>query len=130
MTTSDPYAAQRATVDGTFAGEARHMASLDEIRDRYGLTPGNEGDHEAVERLQTLHPPVHPAIAELLDFVKAVHKEIEHTLIERAPVRHPDRTLAWRATVASSQAWTTFIACNQDAIVAALRERGDLPAEG
>jgi hypothetical protein len=72
-------------------------------------------DHELVERLLTVHPPVSPHAAALMDALRADFKSLAHDIVNEVP-RTPDRTIALRSLHRACMDTIVALACNQGLI--------------
>lgn len=77
------------------------------------LTVTNQGDHDLVDRLLTLHPPANGDVAAAMDDLRQRFINLGHAVVDRVP-RTPDRTVALRKIHEACMATIAAIACNQE----------------
>lgn len=70
-------------------------------------------DHEMVDRLLTLHPPVDEHVALQMDATRQQFIDLAHGVVGTVP-RTPDRTIALRSIHRACMDTIAAIACNQD----------------
>ncbi len=73
----------------------------------------DDQDHELVDRLLTLHPPVDDQVAMTMDLIRASFTTLAHHVVDVVP-RTPDRTIALRSIHRACMDTIAAVACNQD----------------
>lgn len=75
----------------------------------------DDPDHDLVDRLLDLHPPINDEVGARMDTVRAAFKAAGHLVVDLIP-RTPDRTIAIRAIHHACMDSIASLACNQEAI--------------